>query len=222
MGNDILNNQKFLPVERKIKDYLNSLNLEDIGITETVRTIGDKIPEILSSVIESYLNELSKEFKYTHSGKSIANFEFIDAEDNHYFINVVTHCMDKKMSRPNLTSVKRLFNLYIDNRNYFIILLIDYYKSRKTDFVSSVKFIPIEYISIDSLGFGALGTGQIQIKKANEIIIREQNREDWMLMFTGSLIDFYYKLILTTKERIAETLTINEDWKHRKELQNQL
>lgn len=218
MKNNFLDKNEFALLEKKIKDYLNSIERKDLGIIGSVRTTGDKIPQVLSNKLETFISKKTKDFIYNQNRKAMANFEFIDHEDYHYYINVVTHCMDLRMSMPNITSVNRLFNLYDNDKNYFIILLIDYYKSRKTNFISSVKLIPIEFLSLDSLGFGAIGSGQIQIKKAGAILILNQNRKKWMIGFAEKLSEFYSKLNRTTANRLDNTIRLKNEWNNRKDI----
>lgn len=215
MKSKLIGSNKFLQVEEKIKQYLNSFEKAELGITGSARTTGDKIPLILSDVLESYLNGLSQKFILNIGSKSMANFEFMDKQNFHYFINVVTHNMDSGMSRPNLTSVDRLINLYLNNMNYFIILMVHYHKTRKSNYISSVKFSPIEHFSINCLGFGALGTGQIQIIKASQIDYKPQNRISWMIEFAEKLGEFYSKENQKSAIRLTKAIKLKNDWRNK-------
>ena len=93
---------------------------------------------------------------------------------------------------PNITSVDVLQNLYLENKNIFVVLLIDYNPKISKNIIQKVHFLPIEFISWESLTIGALGVGQIQIKNASNILeITHNSRKNWMREFCERLTVFY-------------------------------
>jgi hypothetical protein len=104
---------------------------------------------------------------------------------------------------PNLTSVERLARFYDDDRNYFVVLMVQYDIEVSRLSVRHVHFVPIEYLDWSCLTIGALGWGQIQIANANRIIIdSSQSRRTWMLNLCDTVLDFYPREIAKIEERI--------------------
>ena len=119
-----------------------------------------------------------------------------------------------KFNMPNLTSVERLSRFYEDDKNCFVVLMIEYTLVSGVHIkVKNVYFIPIEFLSWDCLTLGALGWGQIQIANANNVIINQNcSRKKWMLELCDTLFEFYPKEIGKIKERIAHFEKIRKQW----------
>ena len=120
---------------------------------------------------------------------------------------------------PNITSVDRLQELYSDNRNIFVVLLIDYKPSESQNCIINVQFTPIEFLSWECLTIGALGAGQIQIRKASEITkIEKYSRKTWMNDFTETLIEFYVNENYKLGERLLKANKTRIDWLKREDV----
>ncbi|MGD8781802.1 MAG: hypothetical protein PVH88_22925 [Ignavibacteria bacterium] len=211
---------EFKKVEKEIISFLNSQPKESLGIDGSVRTAGDKIPVILQTGIQEVLGEFASNYSFPTSRKKNANIIFDGDDGLKYYIDVITHNLDTQFNMPNITSVDRLQDIYSDNRNIFVVLLIDYKPSEPANFIKNVHFVPIEFLSWDCLTIGALGAGQIQIKKSSEITkIEKYSRKTWMNDFTETLIEFYvnenYKLggrLLKANKTRVEWLSREDVW----------
>ena len=148
-----------------------------------------------------------------------SNYDFIDSDGFHYFINVITHREETHFSMPNITSVDRLKKLYEDDKNIFVILLIDYSLNKTAKNVTNVRFIPIEFFAWDCLTFGALGSGQIQIKRASDIKENDRySRRLWMLEFFERLEEFYINEADKTVKRMKSIITLRAEWKSKRDI----
>ena len=198
--------------------YLNSRSKKELGILAKtgVRETTYKITQSLNSAISSILGKTPT---FSTSAKAMENFSFSDDEKLKYLVNIVTHRVETKFNMPNLTSVDRLINLYKSDKRYFIILLISYEVTKNTNFIKEVHFKPIEFFSWDCLRLGALGTGQIQIKKAKEVVI-EQNlsRKEWILEFCDKMNDFYINEAKKTVTRLDRANKLKKEWKPKKDV----
>ena len=218
MKSEIFYKGNYKTIEDKIKTFLNNKSKMELGIPESHRTTGDKIPIVLSTEIEKILSPYVSTFSLSTSSKSIANYEFIDLEGFKYFINVITHRKETLFNMPNITSVDRLKRLYANDKNIFVVLLIDYSISKPNKNILNVRFIPIEFYSWECLTLGALGSGQIQIKRASHIVeIVENSRKEWMLEFCDKLDEFYVNEADKTVKRLKNIITLRGDWKKRKD-----
>jgi hypothetical protein len=93
---------------------------------------------------------------------------------------------------PNITSVERLTRFYEEDANYFCLLILTYAINDVVTDVRSALFVPIEYVSWQSLTIGALGWGQIQIANMRRIAIDDgASREQWMVDLCSRVGAFY-------------------------------
>ncbi len=209
----------YIQIQKDIKEFLNSKSKKELGIPESVRATGDKIPQILGPSMKIILTSYIKSFTISDSNKAISNYDFIDQDGFHYFINVITHREETHFSMPNITSVDRLKKLYEDDKNIFVILLIDYSLNKAINNVTNVRFIPIEFYSWDCLTFGALGSGQIQIKRASDIKENDRySRKLWMLEFFERLEEFYINEADKTVKRMKSIITMRAEWKSKRDI----
>lgn len=86
----------------------------------------------------------------------MADLAFTDKDDFYYVVDVKTHRLDTKFNMPNLTSVERLARFYEDDKNYFVILKVNYKVKGLKIIIEKVIFVPIEFLSWDCLTIGAL------------------------------------------------------------------
>ena len=204
-------------IEKRIKDILNKqhgfLSPETIG---SPRAVGDAIETILAENFAAILGDLCEEYSAEFARRAMADIAFSDKDDLYYIVDVKTHRLDTKFNRPNLSSVERLARFYEDDKNYFVILKVDYRINDLNLEIDRVLFVPIEHLSWDCLTLGALGWGQIQIADSKNVVVLPDNkRKDWMIEMCNNVLDFYPKEILKIEERIDHFQKVKQHWENR-------
>lgn len=192
----------------------NAANIVTVS-NPSPRIVGDKVQDYLGDVLSTILSPIK--VKTDFGRRSMEDMAFTDQNNNYYAVDVKTHNVDLKFSRPNLISVERLANFYHKDNNNFCILLVSYrIPDGKISFQNCV-FKRIENFNWNCLSIGALGCGQIQIANANKELSYLDNdsntRKSWMLTFCKELSIFYNKeqsKIINRKKKID---SINSYWK---------
>ena len=139
-------------LERKIKNFLNEQ--KEFLSPETInhpRAVGDAVQSILADNLGKILGNLSKEYSSQFARRSMADLAFTDKDDFYYAVDVKTQRLDTEFNMPNLTSVKRLSRLYEDDKNYFVVLKVDYKVKGLKVAIDKITFVPIEFLSWDCL-----------------------------------------------------------------------
>ncbi|RIK18174.1 MAG: hypothetical protein DCC53_16965, partial [Chloroflexi bacterium] len=170
-------------IESAILSFLNSQQ-DYVSATSvnSPRAVGDAIQERVAQNLLPILSSDVRNYTSVFERRAMADLAFEDVESNYYIVDVKTHRLSTKFNMPNLTSVERLARFYDDDRNYFVVLMVQYDIEVSRLSVRHVHFVPIEYLDWSCLTIGALGWGQIQIANANRIIIdSSQSRRTWML-----------------------------------------
>ncbi|MBL8194008.1 MAG: hypothetical protein JNM06_09495, partial [Blastocatellia bacterium] len=109
-----------------------------------------------------------------------------------------------------------LAKFYEDDKNYFILLIVQYKIVQTSITVEQVHFLPIESLDWNCLTIGALGWGQIQIKNANTININATySRKKWMKELCETLLKFYPKEVEKIKKRIDFFKVIKNKWEQK-------
>jgi hypothetical protein len=148
----------------------------------------------------------------------MADLAFEDTVGLYYVVDVKTHRLRTKFNMPNLASVERLARFYEDNKNHFVLLIIDYEMDGLRAVVDRVTFVPIEFLGWDCLTIGALGWGQIQIANANRITVNPRySRKTWMIELCDTLLEFYPREIAKIDKRIAHFQKLRAQWEQRHE-----
>ncbi len=192
MKSKIFHSSQYKKIQTDIKNRLNKFSREELGIARTVRESGDRISNAVTKEASDILKKISTKFTASEGSKAMEAFTFWDQDRLEYHVDIITHRIEAKFSMPNITSVDRLQKLYEADKAFFITSVIDYSTNSKKDNVSRVTMVPIEFLSWKCLRIGSLGTGQLQIKKASEIVVdTRKTRKDWMLEFADNLLDFY-------------------------------
>jgi hypothetical protein len=202
-------------IESKIKMFLNEQEEFLSGSTvRSTRAAGDAIQHIITEQFPTIVGPaLCHNYRSDFSRRAMEDLAFNDQDDNYYGIDVKTHRISTKFNMPNLTSVERLARFYEDDKNYFVVLYIGYDVEGLRVVVSDVKFVPIEFLDWSCLTLGALGVGQIQIKKASNIKINQgQTRKQWMLRFCEKVGDFYPREISKIDRRILYFNKVRAAW----------
>lgn len=208
-------------LERRIKNFLNGQ--KEFLSPETInspRAVGDAVQNILTENFGEILGDLPKEYLSQFARRDMADLAFTDKDDFYYVVDVKTQRLDTKFNMPNLTSVKRLSQLYEDDKNYFVVLKVDYKVKDPKVVIDKVTFVPIEFLSWDCLTLGALGWGQIQIANASTVIVlskKSRNRKDWMIKLCDNLLDFYPREILKINKRKEHFKKLKKHWQDKKD-----
>ncbi len=203
----------FLPknqllIENSLLEFVNSQSeyLSPKSLNNP-RTVGDAIPDLIADNIGKIFNNSSYTFQTKFTRRSMADLIIQDDLGFNYLIDIKTHNMDTKFNMPNLTSVERLAKLYREGdsykSNYFVLMIFSYTINQSDLMVQKVHFVPIENMHWDCLTLGALGKGQIQIKKAKNIHVdMSLTRKVWMLELCDRLSKFYPNEINKIQDRI--------------------
>jgi hypothetical protein len=201
-------------IESAILSFLNSQQ-DYVSATSvnSPRAVGDAIQERVAQNLLPILSSDVRNYTSVFERRAMADLAFEDVESNYYIVDVKTHRLSTKFNMPNLTSVERLARFYDDDRNYFVVLMVQYDIEVSRLSVRHVHFVPIEYLDWSCLTIGALGWGQIQIANANRIIIdSSQSRRTWMLNLCDTVLDFYPREIAKIEERIRRFQQIRDTW----------
>lgn len=206
-------------LENKVKDFLNErADFLSPKTIDSPRAVGDAVEAILAENFGMILGDLSKEYSSQFARRAMADLAFTDKDDFYYVVDVKTHRLDTRFSMPNLTSVERLSRFYEDDKNYFVVLKVDYEVKDPKLMIDKVTFVPIEFFSWNCLTLGALGWGQVQIADANILTVLPGNkRKDWMIEMCDNLLDFYPKEIFKISERMDYFKKVKRYWQEKKE-----
>jgi hypothetical protein len=220
MKSDLFANDRYLAVQNKVREFLNRHEGFLSGSTaSSTRAVGDAIQEILSANFPTIVGaDVCAKYSSDFARRAMADLAFEDAAGCYYNVDVKTHRLSTKFNMPNLTSVERLARFYEDDRNYFIVLMIDYEIHELRAVVDRVVFIPIEFLGWDCLTIGALGWGQIQIANSNRLSIIPGNpRRRWMIELCDALLDFYPRELAKIDQRMAHFRKLRAEWESRAE-----
>ncbi len=220
MKSNLFFTEKYKSVESNIKNYLNQHRdfLSD-STAKSTRAVGDAIQIILAEKFNTILGiDFCKNYSSDFARRAMADLAFEDVNDFYYVVDVKTHRTSTKFNMPNLTSVERLARFYENDRNYFVLLMVQYDIADIHIHVNNVHFIPIEFLDWNCLTIGALGWGQIQIANSNYIDIKEKySRKKWMLELCDNLLEFYPKEIEKISKRVIYFENLKKKWLSRPE-----
>lgn len=179
----------------------------------STRAVGDAIEAVISTRFESVLGNEVTDFVSELPRRDMADFEFTDRCGTRYLVDVKTHRVDTAFNMPNLTSVKRLIDLYEASNVFFMVLLIRYRVEDSNILVASVDFAPIEWIEWGCLTIGALGWGQVQIADSENVVVNpRQSRQQWMTQLCDALLRFYPGEVAKIQARIEFATRARERW----------
>lgn len=207
-------------VASAIKEYLNAH--EDFLSPHTAgspKATGEAIESVIADKFDTFLGPWCKKYSNDFSRRAMEDLAFIDTDNVYSAIDVKTHRETAHFSMPNLISVERLSRFYESDAHVFSLILVRYSIAKTKVRVSEVLFSPIEFLDWECLTVGALGWGQIQIKNANDIRIRDRHsRKRWMLQFCDVMDEFYPKEISKIQERIERFDTIRQYWEAKEDV----
>lgn len=213
----ILEENTVIKIENCILNILNdSATIINERIMTSPRAVGDIVQDIVGErIFECFPSHLISSYNAAFGRRAMEDVAFYDVDENYYVVDVKTHNIDTDFNMPNLTSVQRLSKLYNDDKQYFIILFVEYTTKNGVIEFENVIFFPIENLQWSCLNIGALGWGQIQITNANSICIdRMQTRKAWMLRLCDALEEFYPKEISKIQQRIDYFQDIKRFWEN--------
>lgn len=214
MRSSIFHTDRFLELQTAIQELLNAREdyLSVLSI-DSPRAVGDAIESVLKADLKLLLDDILDSYKADFARRAMADISFSTTDGLNYVVDVKTHRTDTKFNMPNLTSVERLAKFYEDDKNYFCILFVSYHIQATSVIVTSVRFVPIEFLDWSCLTIGALGSGQIQIANANNIVVDVSlTRQGWMLAFCDRVLDFYPKEIQKIGKRIERFELVRAFW----------
>ena len=213
----ILEEQTLRGVESAVKGIVErEEGVLTANTSASTRAAGDAIQRVVSNRFESLLGPDVSTFVPDLPRRAMADFTFSDASGTRFLVDVKTHRVDTAFNMPNLTSVKRLIDLYEDSDVYFMVLMIRYRVEDSRIRVASVHFTPIEWIDWDCLTIGALGWGQIQIADSARVVVnRRLSRQQWMTQLCEALLRFYPTEINKIRKRIEFVELARRRWDER-------
>ena len=204
--------------EKKLLQLLNSSeDFDNRRIVASPRAVGDAVQEVIGEhLLDCLPKNIVKDYSDAFARRAMADLAFYDNDGNYFMIDIKTHNKNTSFNMPNLTSVERLARFYEDDKNFFVIMLVEYSIIENKIVFEKVRFVPIENFAWDCLTLGALGWGQIQIANANIISIdRELTRKNWMLQLCDTLDIFYPKEILKIEKRIDRFAKVRAFWENK-------
>jgi hypothetical protein len=182
-------------------------------VINSPRAVGDIVQEIVGEEsVNCFSDGLVGDFSADFARRAMADVAFYDADGNYFIVDIKTHNKSTSFNMPNLTSVDRLARFYEDDKNFFIVLLVEYDIVDEKLVFTKVLFNPIEFFKWDCLTIGALGWGQIQIANACNINIKVTTRKKWMLELCEVLEVFYPKEIEKITKRMDRFFKVKEYW----------
>jgi len=195
------------------------IDLNEVGrrlyclIRDRRLTVDPKIrnnPRACAELIETFVHDnlpkcipqKIKEYEKSSSAKSLADCSCYDKDDLYYAFDLKTHNINK-WGMPNIVSYKKLDKFYKDEKNIFVIILVDYLVDDDGVIIPRCAIAgPIE--SIDWKYLAVQGTlGQIQIINAERPGLRSYypDRDQWMSEFYNQVqIGINKKIRLLTEE----------------------
>jgi len=180
---------------------------------QSPRAAGDALERLVAELLEGALPRTCHTYSSSPSRRAMEDVSFLDETGNYYAVDVKTHRADTSFNMPNLTSVDRLARFYQESSNFFCILLVRYAVVDARVDVSEVLFAPIEFLDWNSLTLGALGRGQLQIRRVDRLRLRpDLSREEWMLEFCEQVLRFYPRELVKIAQRIEQFERLRTQW----------
>jgi hypothetical protein len=210
---------EFTRIEAAIVDLINSQkDFMSARTAASTRAAGDAIQNIIGEAFENVLGKHCAEYSAEFARRAMADLAFTDRDGFYYVVDVKTHRLETAFNMPNLTSVERLARLYENDKDYFVLLMVQYSIEGVKVRAKHTHFVPIEFLDWGCLTVGALGWGQIQIANANAIKVNAgYSRKKWMLELCDVMLEFYPKAIGKIGGRIEYFKKVKERWENRKD-----
>lgn len=179
-----------MELKTNLHTYLKA-NLTDFALTPAFgqRSVGDKIESLIGDLVAQAYGAT---FAPAPSKRAIEDFSLTQAGQR-TFCDVKTHFIQADgFSMPNLISVKRLRKLLLDPNQALLYIFVAYERDETMVYIKDLQLHYIWELAWESLGIGALGKGQLQIKNANlALTFTEMGREAWTAQLQGRVLAFY-------------------------------
>jgi len=192
-------------IKQYIKNLLNDnlINFE-LPIGGQQRTVADLIESKISEILYNDTNELISEKKLARSKKSIEDITLI-SNGIKYYIDPKTHDINSQFSMPNLTSIEKIKKLFLTNKKELVYVFVTYSLVNHMIIIGDIKVFFIWELDMSTLGVGALGKGQLQIKNANiDIVFTNNGKIEWYSNFKKLVQDHLIKQITKINKQILE------------------
>jgi hypothetical protein len=210
---------EFKKIETAIVDLINSqADFMSARTAASTRAVGDAIQDIICEAFEGLLGRHCAEYSAEFARRAMADLAFTDKDGFYYVVDVKTHRLETAFNMPNLTSVKSLARLYESDKNYFVILMVQYSIDGVKVKATHAHFVPIEFLGWECLTVGALGWGQIQIANANVVKVNAgYSRKKWMLELCDIMLEFYPREIGKIGDRMEYFKQVKDHWEKRED-----
>ena len=200
--------QEYAAIERRFRRQLKILVDKQVTtnlLAEYQRSGADFLEDLVKNNLEFLFGDFFTAYNKSEPGnKSLADFS---CRNGDFFLanDVKTHNLDKKGSKPNLVSFDRLQKFYHDSdKNYFMILSIEYRVVDGKVEIGEVRYFPIETLCMDCVAVGALGRGQLQIKNMKTFRVDLTNTREGFMKHVKAIGRKLYK---------DQTKTLEHVWK---------
>jgi hypothetical protein len=143
------------------------------------RTVGDMIESMVSELIMD-CGHPGVAVVRPRSRRSVEDVTML-TEHMTFYVDTKTHNVGAEFSMPNLTSVERLRRLLADAEKDLVYVMVDYSVEGSMVTVTGYDVLHVWELDPGSLGVGALGKGQLQIKNANAGLSKtDMGRSAWV------------------------------------------
>ena len=195
MSSNIIEAENKTLFEKNLLDKLKgSKEFASTRVIQSPRAVGDIVEGIVRDVAPVCFSKgLITNYKSSFQRRAMEDIAFNDIDGNYFAVDIKTHNKSTKFNMPNITSVNRLAKFYEDDKNYFVILFVEYDIIDEELVFTNVSFNLIEHFCWDCLTVGALGWGQIQVANASYISIKPSSHKEWMIKLCDALDAFYPK-----------------------------
>lgn len=209
----LLSKGKQTEMSQRVKDVISRYSkYMPGGVMANQRSVGDWIQDVINDNFKEIVNGYNVRIEPTQGKRAMGDVVIWDEAEAQFYIDIKTHNVDTDFNMPNLTSVKRLADLYQHANKYFVIIIVDYSVSGNELNVVGVSIFPIEELSWACLSLGALGWGQIQITNSNKLLLNDDiDRKAWVTEFKQRVLKFYQHETSKITSRIKYFETVLPD-----------
>jgi len=167
------------------------------------RSVADSIEGMMTQYVIDNIESFDYTAKKAKSKRSIEDV-LVAKDGMKFFVDVKSKHIGAAFSMPNLISIGRLTKLYADANKYLLYVFVYYQHKETTVDIQQVEVVPIEFMDWKDLCIANLGTGQLQIKNANNPIGKyEGDRQSWIDNLNKNYMIFCEQLIQKITKRIS-------------------
>ena len=168
-----------------IKNLIHSNVLEqltdfEIHLGSEQRTVGDLIEYKVKEILCNIQNDLIKDCLPPRSRKSLEDVTIVDQDNNHFYIDTMTHNVDLDFSMPNLSSVEKLRKILLDDTKFLVYVFVGYKVENQMVNILSIETKFVWELDFSILTIGALGKGQLQIANMKKnLVFTDEGKSSW-------------------------------------------